>query len=100
MSDRQKQLLLKKEKLKALREEKDRRRKEREQKDIDEATSRTILGGGTGDWKEVDDLLREVGVAPVSDVLSSISSANSLTPEQSRNHTPDTSLQPNSLPNK
>lgn len=99
MSDRRQELERKKAKLQALREEKDRRRREKELKDVEEATNRTILGGG-GDRKELDDLLREVGVAPISDVLSSISSANSLTPEQSRNHTPDTSLQPNSLPNK
>ncbi|CAH1154776.1 unnamed protein product [Phaedon cochleariae] len=98
MSDRRAELERKKAKLQALREEKDRRRREKELKDVEEATSRTIMGGG-GDRKELDDLLREVGVAPVSDVFSSISSANSLTPEHSRNHTPDTSLQPNSLPN-
>ncbi|XP_074034800.1 cytoplasmic dynein 1 intermediate chain short wing isoform X12 [Leptinotarsa decemlineata] len=98
MSDRKAELERKKAKLQALREQKDRRRREKELKDVEEATTRTILGGG-GDRKELDDLLREVGVAPVSEVFSSISSANSLTPEQSRNHTPDTSLQPNSLPN-
>lgn len=98
MSDRRAELERKKAKLQALREEKDRRRREKELKDVEEAANRTIMGGG-GDRKELDELLREVGVAPMSDVLSSISSANSLTPEQSRNHTPDTSLQPNSLPN-
>lgn len=41
-------------------------------------------------------MLSSLGVAPVSDVLSSISSVNSLTPEQSMNHTPENSLQPNS----
>lgn len=98
MSDRKQELERKKAKLQKLREEKDRRRREKELKDVEEA-NRTIMGGG-GDRKEIDELLREVGVTPISDVLSSISSANSLTPEQSRNHTPDTSLQPNSLPNK
>lgn len=98
MSDRRQELERKKAKLQAIREEKDRLRREKEQKDHEEAKN-TIYGGG-GDRKEVDDLLREFGVAPISDVLSSISSVNSLTPEQSRNHTPDTSLQPASLPNK
>ncbi|XP_057651442.1 cytoplasmic dynein 1 intermediate chain isoform X15 [Diorhabda carinulata] len=98
MADRKAELERKKAKLQALREEKDRRRREKELKEVEEATNRTILGGG-GDRKELDDLLREVGVAPVSEVFSSISSANSLTPEPSRNHTPDTSLQPHSLPN-
>lgn len=98
MSDRRQELERKKAKLQALREEKDRRRREKELKDHEDAKN-TIYGGG-GDRKEVDDLLREFGVAPISDVLSSISSVNSLTPDQSRNHTPDTSLQPSSLPNK
>ncbi|CAH2008692.1 unnamed protein product [Acanthoscelides obtectus] len=98
MADRKAELERKKARLAALREEKDRRRREKELKDVEEAAVRTVFGGG-GDRKELDELLREVGVAPVSDVLSSISSANSLTPEQSRNHTPDTSLQHNSLQN-
>lgn len=99
MADRRAELERKKAKLQALREEKDRRRREKELKEVEEAASRTLLGGG-GDRKELDELMREVGVAPISEVYSSISSANSLTPEPSRNHTPDTSLQPNSLPNK
>ncbi|CAH1112258.1 unnamed protein product [Psylliodes chrysocephalus] len=98
MADRRAELERKKAKLQALREEKDRRRREKELKEVEEAASRTLLGGG-GDRKELDELMREVGVAPISEVYSSISSANSLTPEPSRNHTPDTSLQPNSLPN-
>ncbi|XP_050506874.1 cytoplasmic dynein 1 intermediate chain isoform X6 [Diabrotica virgifera virgifera] len=98
MADRKAELERKKAKLQALREEKDRRRREKELKEVEEAASRTLLGGG-GDRKELDDLLREVGVAPVSEVFSSISSANSLTPEPSRNHTPDTSLQPHILTN-
>lgn len=98
MSDRKIELERKKAKLQALREEKERRRREKEFKDAEEAATRT-LGGGT-DRRELDEMLSSLGVAPVSDVLSSISSVNSLTPEQSTNHTPDTSLQPNSLPNK
>lgn len=101
MSDRRAELERKKAKLQALREEKDRRRREKEQKDVEEATNRNIIGGsgGGGDRKDLDEILSSLGVAPVSEVLSSISSANSLTPEHSRNHTPDTSLQHNSLPN-
>lgn len=99
MSDRRAELERKKAKLQALREEKDRRRREKELKDVEEAANRVLLGTD-GDRKELDEMLSSLGVAPVSDVLSSISSANSLTPEQSRNHTPDTSLQHNSLPNK
>lgn len=73
--------------------------------------------------KELDAMLSSLGVAPVSgkyahsglnffrlyiyhtnqnfilfiDVLSSLSSMNSLTPEQSANATPDASLQPSSI---
>ncbi|XP_045470746.1 cytoplasmic dynein 1 intermediate chain isoform X5 [Harmonia axyridis] len=98
MSDRRAEIERKKAKLQALREEKSRIRREKEQKDIEDATTRTLIGAG-GDRKELDEMLSSLGVAPLSDVLSSISSANSLTPEQSRNHTPDASLQPNSLTN-
>ncbi|XP_030753669.1 cytoplasmic dynein 1 intermediate chain isoform X6 [Sitophilus oryzae] len=98
MSDRRAELERKKAKLQALREEKERRRREKELKDVKEATDRAHLVAG-GDRKELDEMLSEVGVAPLSEVYSSISSANSLTPEPSRNHTPDTSLQMNSLPN-
>lgn len=99
MSDRKAELERKKAKLQALREEKERRRNEKQLKDAEEAAGRGI-GGVDVDRKELDEMLSSLGVAPVSDVLSSISSANSLTPEHSRNHTPDTSLQLNSLPNK
>ncbi|KAL6445000.1 hypothetical protein ACFW04_002143 [Cataglyphis niger] len=47
--------------------------------------------------KEIDAMLSSLGVAPVSDVLSSLSSMSSLTPEQSANATPDASLQPSSI---
>lgn len=99
MSDRKAELERKKAKLQALREEKDRRRREKELKDVEEATTRT-LAGLSGDRKDLDEMLSSLGVAPVSEVLSSISSGNSLTPDLSRNNTPDTSLQPNSLTNK
>ncbi|XP_063906445.1 cytoplasmic dynein 1 intermediate chain isoform X5 [Zophobas morio] len=98
MSDRRAELERKKARLQALREEKDRRRREKELKDVEEATNRVLLGT-EGDRKEVDELLTSLGVAPVSEVLTSISSASSLTPEHSHNHTPDTSLLPNSSPN-
>lgn len=42
-------------------------------------------------------MLASLGVAPVSDVLSSISSVNSATSDQSANHTPDASLQPSAI---
>lgn len=97
MSDRKAELERKKAKLQALREEKDRRRREKELKDVEEATSRML--GSAGDRKELDEMLSSLGVAPVSDILSSLSSANSLTPDNSINHTPDTSLQSNGLVN-
>lgn len=100
MSDRRAELEKKKAKLQAIREEKERRRREKELKDVKESTNRIHLGAG-GDMRELDQMLSEVGVAPLSDVYSSLSSTlNSLTPEPSRNHTPDASLQMNSLPNK
>lgn len=43
--------------------------------------------------KELDQVLSSLGVVPVSDVLSSLSSLSSLTPEHSANATPETSLQ-------
>ncbi|XP_008198663.1 cytoplasmic dynein 1 intermediate chain isoform X19 [Tribolium castaneum] len=98
MSDRKAELERKKARLQALREEKDRRRREKELKDVEEAANRVILGT-EGDRKELDEMLSSLGVAPVSDILSSISSANSLTPDHSHNHTPDTSLLPHSSPN-
>lgn len=48
--------------------------------------------------KELDQMLSSLGVAPVSDVLSSLSSLSSLTPEQSANGTPDSSLQLHTAP--
>ncbi|XP_071055684.1 cytoplasmic dynein 1 intermediate chain isoform X5 [Onthophagus taurus] len=98
--DRKAELERKKAKLRAIRDEKERRRKEKEHKDIEGATG-NILSGAAGDSssRELDEMLSSLGVTPVSEVLSSISSAQSLTPNDSRNHTPDTSLQPNSLPN-
>lgn len=97
MSDRKAELERKKAKLQAYREKKDRLKREKELKDVEEATTRM---GGTSDRRDLDEMLSSLGVAPVSDVLSSLSTVNSLTPDQSINHTPDSSLQPNSLPNK
>jgi dynein intermediate chain len=48
--------------------------------------------------KELDQMLSSLGVAPVSDVLSSLSSLSSLTPEQSANGTPESSLQSHITP--
>lgn len=82
--------------MQAIREEKERRRREKEQKDVEEATVRAA-GTDKDHRKELDAMLSSLGVAPVSDVLSSLSSMNSLTPEQSTNATPDASLQPSSI---
>ncbi|XP_055840972.1 cytoplasmic dynein 1 intermediate chain isoform X7 [Episyrphus balteatus] len=94
--DRKAELERKKAKLAALREEKDRRRREKEMKDIEEATGR--IGGGVGidkdQRKDLDEMLSSLGVAPVSEVLSSLSSVNSVTSDNSNNITPDASLQP------
>ncbi|XP_076663392.1 cytoplasmic dynein 1 intermediate chain short wing isoform X14 [Andrena cerasifolii] len=86
----------KKVKLLVMREEKARRRREKEQKDVEDATVRAA-GADDDHRKELDAMLSSLGVAPVSDVLSSLSSMNSLTPEQSANATPDASLQPSSI---
>lgn len=84
----------KKAKLQALREEKDRRRKEKEMKDLEEAAGK--LGHPESNTrKDLDEMLSSLGVAPVSEVLSSLSSVNSATSDHSANHTPDASLQPN-----
>ncbi|XP_033224829.1 cytoplasmic dynein 1 intermediate chain isoform X12 [Belonocnema kinseyi] len=96
MSDRKAELERKKAKLQAIREEKERRRREKEQKDVEEATVRAA-GPDKDHRKELDAMLSSLGVAPVSDVLSSLSSMNSSTPEQSNNATPEVSLQPSSI---
>ncbi|XP_022225386.2 cytoplasmic dynein 1 intermediate chain isoform X15 [Drosophila obscura] len=93
--DRKAELERKKAKLAALREEKDRRRREKEIKDMEEAAGR--IGGGAGidkdQRKDLDEMLSSLGVAPVSEVLSSLSSVNSMTSENSNTQTPDASLQ-------
>ncbi|XP_052861744.1 cytoplasmic dynein 1 intermediate chain-like isoform X8 [Anopheles cruzii] len=91
--DRKAELERKKAKLQALREEKDRRRKEKEQKDLEEATGK-MGTTETNPRKDLDEMLSSLGVAPVSEVLSSLSSVNSATSDHSATLTPDTSLQP------
>ncbi|XP_022189072.2 LOW QUALITY PROTEIN: cytoplasmic dynein 1 intermediate chain [Nilaparvata lugens] len=98
MADRKAELEKKKAKLQAIREEKERRRREKEQKDAEEAAQRTAPAD-KDTRKELDEMLSSLGVAPVADVLSSLSSVTSAgTPEQSSTATPDTSLQPNASP--
>ncbi|XP_032308906.1 cytoplasmic dynein 1 intermediate chain isoform X11 [Drosophila ananassae] len=93
--DRKAELERKKAKLAALREEKDRRRREKEIKDMEEAAGR--IGGGAGidkdQRKDLNEMLSSLGVAPVSEVLSSLSDVNSMTSDNSNTQTPDASLQ-------
>ncbi|XP_054285400.1 cytoplasmic dynein 1 intermediate chain-like isoform X4 [Macrosteles quadrilineatus] len=93
MADRKAELEKKKAKLQAIREEKERRRREKELKDAEEAALRSVHVE-KDQRKELDDMLSSLGVAPVSDVLSSLPSVTSTgTPEHnSNNATPDTSL--------
>ncbi|KAK3912000.1 Cytoplasmic dynein 1 intermediate chain [Frankliniella fusca] len=97
MSGRKEELEKKKAKLQAIREEKERRRREKEQKDMEEAASRAQYGEKDKDQrKELEDMLTSLGIAPPSDVLSSLSSMPSLSAEHSDNATPDSSLTLNS----
>ncbi|KAK2721255.1 cytoplasmic dynein 1 intermediate chain-like isoform X3 [Artemia franciscana] len=84
MADRKAELEKKKARLQALREEKERKRLERERKEAEDFSSRTTTSLDQN--KELDALLSSLGVAPVTDVL------NSLTPEASVQGTPDSSL--------
>ncbi|XP_026322500.1 cytoplasmic dynein 1 intermediate chain [Hyposmocoma kahamanoa] len=86
MSDRKAELERKKAKLQALREDKDRRRREKEQKDAEEALQRASAASSIDSRRDLDEILSSLGVAPVKDVLSSLS----LTPPQTAS--PDTSL--------
>lgn len=90
--DRKAELERKKAKLALLREEKDRRRREKEQKDIEEAATRGGNAPSGENRRDLDEMLSSLGVAPVSEVLSSLSSVG--TPDNSANQTPDGSLQP------
>ncbi|XP_055389732.1 cytoplasmic dynein 1 intermediate chain isoform X4 [Condylostylus longicornis] len=91
--DRKAELERKKAKLAAIREEKDRRRREKEIKDLEEAASRLGVPTDKDQRKDLDEMLSQLGVAPVSEVLSSLSSVNSVTSDTSNNQTPDGSLQ-------
>lgn len=97
MADRKAELERKKAKLQALREEKERRRIEKAQKDAEEVATRAV-STDKDQRKELDQMLSSLGVAPVSDVLSSLSSLSSLTPEHSANATPESSLQLHTTP--
>ncbi|XP_063360141.1 cytoplasmic dynein 1 intermediate chain [Cydia amplana] len=96
MSDRKAELERKKAKLQALREEKDRRRREKEQKDAEEALARASTTSSLDSRRDLDEMLSSLGVAPVKDVLSSLSSMQSLTPPQTAS--PETSLHTHSPP--
>ncbi|XP_049791767.1 cytoplasmic dynein 1 intermediate chain isoform X14 [Schistocerca nitens] len=101
MSDRKAELERKKEKLRLIREEKERRRREKEQKDVEEAALRTAVGGlgiEKDQRKELDQMLSSLGVAPVSDVLSSLSSISSLTSETGGSNNAQDSSQQNTAP--
>lgn len=101
MSDRKAELERKKEKLRLIREEKERRRREKEQKDVEEAALRTAVGGlgiEKDQRKELDQMLSSLGVAPVSDVLSSLSSMSSLTSETGGSNNAQDSSQQNAAP--
>ncbi|XP_073942565.1 cytoplasmic dynein 1 intermediate chain short wing isoform X3 [Choristoneura fumiferana] len=90
MSDRKAELERKKAKLQALRDEKDRRRREKEQKDAEEALARASTTSSLDSRRDLDEMLSSLGVAPVKDVLSSLSSMQSLSPPQTAS--PDASL--------
>lgn len=90
--DRKAELERKKAKLAMLREEKDRRRREKEQKDIEEAATRGGSAPSGENRRDLDEMLSSLGVAPVSEVLSSLSSVNSGTQDESAHQTPDGSL--------
>ncbi|XP_024214669.1 cytoplasmic dynein 1 intermediate chain isoform X3 [Halyomorpha halys] len=92
MSDRKAELEKKKAKLQAIREEKERRRREKEQRDAEEAALRAP--NPDKDQKKVDEMLSSLGIAPVSDVLSSLSSVPTIgsSDVSSSTATPDSSL--------
>lgn len=82
----------------ALREEKERRKREKEQKEALEAASRG--GGGASNTadqqQDVDEVLKSLGVAPTSEVLSSMSSMSSEAGGDNSGGSPDKSLEANS----
>lgn len=92
MSDRKAELDRKKAKLQAIRESKERKRRELELKNAEEL-AKSYSVGERDHIREVDEMLSSIGVAPVSDVLSSLSSNSSLPPEpEASTGTPPTSL--------
>ncbi|KAL6958762.1 Cytoplasmic dynein 1 intermediate chain 2 [Sarracenia purpurea var. burkii] len=97
MADRKAELEKKKAKLQAIREEKERRKKQREQRDIEEAVLRPA-SADHDQRRELDEMLSSLGVAPVSDVLSSLSSIASGNDHQNSSlATPENSLQSNAV---
>jgi hypothetical protein len=66
---------------------------------LEDATLRVATqGAGSMDQKkELDDMLSSLGVAPVSDVLSSLSSLSSIPDNGHAGSTPENSMQSNAL---
>lgn len=91
--DRKAELEKKKQKLAALRADKEKRRREKEAKDAEDATGRVVSGQDKDTRRDLDEMLSSLGVAPVSEVLSSLSSVNSVASDNSATATPDGSLQ-------
>lgn len=91
--DRKAELEKKKQKLAALRADKEKRRREKEAKDAEDATGRVVSGQEKDTRRDLDEMLSSLGVAPVSEVLSSLSSVNSVASDNSATATPDGSLQ-------
>ncbi|XP_059487675.1 cytoplasmic dynein 1 intermediate chain isoform X3 [Neocloeon triangulifer] len=70
---------------------------ERAAKELEDATLRVATQGAASmdQKKELDDMLSSLGVAPVSDVLSSLSSLSSMPDNGHTGSTPENSIQPN-----
>ena len=93
MSDRKAELDRKKAKLQAIRDNKERKRRELEQKNAEEVAKQHLTAGERDHTRELDEMLSSLGVAPVSDVLSSLSSNASIPPDQDASQaTPPSSL--------
>lgn len=77
MSDRKAELERKKEKLRLIREEKEKRKREREVADQKSSALKTASGeaGSLSAHQDINAHLREIGINPVDEVLSGISSA-------------------------
>lgn len=111
--DRKAELEKKKQKLAAMRAEREKRQREKEAKDLEDASCRVV--GQDKDSRrlvvvndiyiflvvfnrifsisDLDEMLSSLGVAPVSEVLSSLSSITSVASDNSATATPDGSLQ-------